>query len=435
MEISPANFRTWFKNTKIININDEGVVVGVPNTFAQDWLRNKYHNQIMDSLKRFVPSLKRIEYQVSTGHQPEPEPEPDELPVAIKPTNQEDKPTAELNASYKFETFVVGNANRLAHAAATAIAKNPGEARYNPLYLYGGVGLGKTHLMQAIGNAIKKSHPNKKIIYAPAEKFTTEFVQALKHKTIDSLKKKYRNCDVLLIDDIQFLSGKEGTQQEFFHTFNTLHQTNRQIVMTSDTRPKSIPQLEPRLSSRFSWGMVADLQTPDLETRQAILQHKCEEKNFDLDPEMVEYTAKQVQNNVRELEGALNAIITHCELYAVKPSMKLIERILEQTGTDRKITHITAETICQTVADFFSLNLVDLLGKRRNKELVHPRQITMYLMRHELAYSFPKIGKALGGKDHTTVMHGVEKIKKELVRNDNLQRDIALIKEKLYVSG
>ncbi|MCA9388653.1 chromosomal replication initiator protein DnaA, partial [Candidatus Berkelbacteria bacterium] len=265
--------------------------------------------------------------------------------------------------------------------------------------------------------------------------FTTEFDQALKHKTIDSLKKKYRNCDVLLIDDIQFLSGKEGTQQEFFHTFNTLHQTNRQIVMTSDTRPKSIPQLEPRLSSRFSWGMVADLQTPDLETRQAILQHKCEEKNFDLDPEMVEYTAKQVQNNVRELEGALNAIITHCELYAVKPSMKLIERILEQTGTDRKITHITAETICQTVADFFSLNLVDLLGKRRNKELVHPRQITMYLMRHELAYSFPKIGKALGGKDHTTVMHGVEKIKKELVRNDNLQRDIALIKEKLYVSG
>ena len=442
--LSKANFTTWFRNTRIISSADGLVTIGVPNTFAKEWLRNKYHKEILTSLKQFYPDLLRVEYLVAAGTQ-KPEPEATNTPSSAPVATQQSQPeprretnssgSHSLNSSYTFDTFVVGSSNRLAHAAALAIVKKPGHAQYNPLYIYGGVGLGKTHLLHAVGNEVQKNFPKKVVMYASCERFTSEFVQAMQSKQIDSFKKRYRNADLLLIDDIQFLAGKEGTQEEFFHTFNTLHQTNRQIIMTSDKRPRSIPQLEPRLSSRFGWGMVTDMQTPDLETRQAILQHKCEERGFPLDREVVEYMAQHIQSNIRELEGALNAISTHCELYNVQPSLKLIERVLEQTGLDRRVTHVTIESICQTIADFFTLEMADLLGKRRNKELVYPRQIAMYLIRVELQFSFPKIGKALGGKDHTTVMHGVDKITKELVRDDTLQRDIALIKERLYVSG
>lgn len=446
--LSKANFTTWFRNTRIISVADGLVTIGVPHTFAKEWLQSKYHKEIIASLKQFYPDIQRVEYLVNTAA-PRPdmsEPTPSAAPVATgavsvpahQGTEQRSASTTSsntLNERYTFDTFVVGSSNRLAHAAGLAIVKKPGNIQYNPLYIYGGVGLGKTHLLHAIGNAILKQSPKKTILYASCERFTSEFVQAMQSKQIDSFKKRYRNADVLLIDDIQFLAGKEGTQEEFFHTFNTLHQTNRQIIMTSDKRPRSIPQLEPRLTSRFGWGMVTDMQTPDFETRQAILLHKCDEKAFPLDREIIEYVAQHVQSNIRELEGALNAIATHCELYNVQPSLKLIERVLEQTGMDRRVTHITVESICQTIADFFTLELNDLLGKRRNKELVYPRQIAMYLIRTELQFSFPKIGKALGGKDHTTVMHGVEKITKELTHDDTLQRDIALLKERLYVSG
>ncbi len=446
--LSKANFTTWFRNTRIMSVVDGLVTIGVPHTFAKEWLQSKYHKEIIASLKQFYPDIQRVEYLIApTGQRPDlsvptPSAAPTSSTVAdtATPSSAADqRPTSTtsntLNERYTFDTFVVGSSNRLAHAAGLAIVKKPGNIQYNPLYIYGGVGLGKTHLLHAIGNAIQKQSPKKTILYASCERFTSEFVQAMQSKQIDSFKKRYRNADVLLIDDIQFLAGKEGTQEEFFHTFNTLHQTNRQIIMTSDKRPRSIPQLEPRLSSRFGWGMVTDMQTPDFETRQAILLHKCDEKSFPLDREIIEYVAQHVQSNIRELEGALNAIATHCELYNVQPSLKLIERVLEQTGMDRRVTHVTVESICQTIADFFTLDLNDLLGKRRNKELVYPRQIAMYLIRTELQFSYPKIGKALGGKDHTTVMHGVEKITKELSHDDTLQRDIALLKERLYVSG
>ncbi len=448
--LSKANFTTWFRNTRIISAADGLVTIGVPNTFAKEWLQTKYHKEIVASLKQFYPDLQRVEYLVATGTA-KPEPEAAASPAAsqtaspfatsAKSSGNTRSATAAsggsqtLNERYTFDTFVVGTSNRLAHAAALAIVKKPGNMQYNPLYIYGGVGLGKTHLLHAIGNEVQRQFPKKVIIYAPCERFVTEFVQSLQSKQLDSFKKRYRNADVLLIDDIQFLAGKDGMQEEFFHTFNTLHQTNRQIVMTSDKRPRSIPQLEPRLSSRFGWGMVTDMQTPDVETRQAILQHKCEDKGFPLDRETIEYVAQHVQSNIRELEGALNAIATHCELYNVQPSLKLIERVLEQTGLDRRVTHVTVENICQTIADYFTLDMAELLGKRRNKELVYPRQIAMYLIREELEFSFPKIGKALGGKDHTTVMHGVDKINKELSRDETLQRDVALIKERLYVAG
>lgn len=448
--LSKANFTTWFRNTRIISAADGLVTIGVPNTFAKEWLQTKYHKEIVASLKQFYPDLQRVEYLVATGTA-KPEPEAAASPASgqtaspfatsAKGSGNARSATAAsggsqtLNERYTFDTFVVGTSNRLAHAAALAIVKKPGNMQYNPLYIYGGVGLGKTHLLHAIGNEVQRQFPKKVIIYAPCERFVTEFVQSLQSKQLDSFKKRYRNADVLLIDDIQFLAGKDGMQEEFFHTFNTLHQTNRQIVMTSDKRPRSIPQLEPRLSSRFGWGMVTDMQTPDVETRQAILQHKCEDKGFPLDRETIEYVAQHVQSNIRELEGALNAIATHCELYNVQPSLKLIERVLEQTGLDRRVTHVTVENICQTIADYFTLDMAELLGKRRNKELVYPRQIAMYLIREELEFSFPKIGKALGGKDHTTVMHGVDKINKELSRDETLQRDVALIKERLYVAG
>lgn len=441
--ISKASFQTWFRNTTILRTTDETIVIGVPNTFAQAWLRDKYHKEILSSLKQFYPDATRIEYEVAASTSgPTTARAVPTTETLTQPTSnariEESQPIPDestLNDQYTFETFVVGNSNRLAHAAASAIVEHPGASQYNPLFIYGGVGLGKTHLMQAIGNAIRSRHPKKTVVYASCERFTSEFVQALQTKRLEAFKRRYRNADVLLIDDIQFFSGKDGIQQEFFHTFNTLHQTKRQIIMTSDQRPLQIPQLQPRLSSRFGMGMVADMSLPDLETRQAILKHKCEEKRIVLADDIVAHVAQQVQSNIRELEGALNGIIAHCELYNVSPSLKLVEKILEQTGVDRRLTHITAETISQTIADYFSLEVAELLGKRRNKELVYPRQIAMYLMKFELGYSFPKIGKALGGKDHTTVMHGVNKITRELSRDDSLQRDLTLIKERLYISG
>lgn len=437
--LSKANFTTWFKNTRILAVNGDDVTVGVPNTFAQEWLSKKYHDKILQTLRQYYPDARTIHYEVATIGQPDrpatpTEPLPSAPHLTHAPAANSSEEVSGLNSHYTFDTFIVGSANRLAHAAATAVAKNPGAQQYNPLYFYGGVGLGKTHLLHAIGNAIKAQSPDKTILYAPCERFTSEFIEALKGKKLEAFKRRYRNADVLLIDDIQFLSGKEGMQEEFFHTFNTLHQTNRQIVMTSDSRPQSIPELAPRLSSRLGWGMVADFQTPDSETRQAILRHKCDERSFPLGDDAIAYLADHVQSNIRELEGALNGVIAHCELYGVQPSLTLIERLVSESGAERRSLKVNADAIFQTIAEFFSLEIPELLGKRRHKELVYPRQIAMYLMRNELNYSFPKIGKALGGKDHTTVMHGVEKINRELKTDENLQRELALIKERLYTS-
>jgi len=319
----------------------------------------------------------------------------------------------------------------LAAATAQAVSTKPGLA-YNPLFLYGGVGLGKTHLIQAVGNEIVFKSPKKKIVYVSCEKFTNDFINSISSGKTNDFKKAYRDVDVLLVDDIQFLSGKEGTQEEFFHTFNALHQGNRQIVITSDRVPQAIPEMEERLSSRFGMGMVADIQPPNLEMREAILKAKCQEKNYFLDQGIINYIASSIESNIRELEGAITRIMTYCQLNKIVPSLDITSKIL-QDMISSKGKNLTVEKIIKIVGQFFKVETKDLVSEKRNKELVWPRQIIMYLLRHEMNLSYPKISKQLNKKDHTTIIHGVGKIEKEIGINDNLKQELTLIKEKLYI--
>lgn len=438
--LSEANFNTWFRETKILNLEKDKVIIGVPHTFAQEWIQQKFHKLVLESFRNHYPETVHIEYQVSTSSKELPAHKIEtEIPKNItrfSPASKKNEPSSRyeitINPNYTFENFIVGSFNRLAYAAAKAVVKNPGESVRNPLYFYGGVGLGKTHLLQAIGNEILKKYPKKRVVYAPCEKFANEYIQAIQNKGMDKLKAHYRNADILLIDDIQFLSGKEGTQEEFFHTFNTLHQGNRQIVMTSDSRPDMIPKIAERLSSRFNGGMVADFQSPDFETRQAILQQKCEEKGLAISSDLIGEIAQTVQSNIRELEGVLNKIIAHCDLYGVEPSAKLISTIIKQSTVTQKNIHVSSDEILERVAEHFSVEKNDIRGKKRTKDVSYARQIAMFLLREEIGYSHPKIGEVLGGRDHTTIMHGVNKIK-EMKDTDNLiERDISLIKEQLY---
>lgn len=430
--LSKANFTTWFKNTSILSNDGKTVVIGVPNSFSHEWLKNKYHNQILTSLKKLVPDLVEIKYKISTSKPPIIEKEREVKVQEIKKEINEIDNSG-LNKDYIFENFIVSNSNRLAHATSLAVTKNPGGKKYNPLVIYGGVGLGKTHLMQAIGNELYKKKRNIKIIYAPCELFANEFVDAIQNKKMNVFKKKYRNADLVLIDDIQFLSGKEGTQEEFFHTFNSLHQTNKQIVLTSDCAPQAIPELTNRLSSRFSGGMVTDIKPPDLETRNAILKIKCKQKSLNLNDETISYIAENIYTNIRELEGALNRIATHSELCNEKLTHDNVVKILDGFISTNKTKNLNPNKIFKIISSFFSIRIEDLMGHRRNKELVYPRQLSMYLLRNEMNYSYPQIGKALGGKDHTTIMYGVDKIQKAIQKNHQMQRELSLIKEKLYL--
>lgn len=434
--LSKAHFTTWFRGTFIVADEEDSTIIGVPNSFSQEWLKNKYHHQIYEILKKYRPELTEIKYKICTVPPPNITLDKEMITPVQEKTAETSKvdhdQTFNLNSHYTFENFVVGNSNRLAHAASLAVSNKPGK-KYNPLFIYGGVGLGKTHLIQAIGQEIKKKNPKAKIVYAPCEHFANDFVDAIQNKKIDSFKKKYRNADVLLIDDIQFLSGKEGTQEEFFHTYNALQQSNGQIVLTSDRVPQAIRELSGRLSSRFAGGMVADIKQPDLETRVAILKAKAQEQNMELATNVLDYIAQNISSNIRELEGALNKIKTHLELYNSEATLDIVTQILEPFLSTNRNQYLTAEKIVKIIANFYGIKLEELLGKKRNKELVYPRQIAMYLLRHELNYSYPHIGKELGGKDHTTIIHGSEKIEKEITKNDKMQREISLIKEKLYL--
>jgi len=430
--LSKANFTTWFKDTFIFDVQKDEITIGVPNAFTKEWLENKYHTQILETLKKNYPGIETVSYRVSTQQPARPSFSADKekgQPEKIERfRNANNHPT--LNVKYTFDNFIVGSSNRLAAATAQAVAAKPGET-YNPLFLYGGVGLGKTHLIQAIGNEIIARNKNKKVIYVSAEKFTNDFVQSISSGKINEFKKNYRDADVLLVDDIQFLAGKEGTQEEFFYTFNTLHQTNRQIVLTSDRVPKAIPQIEDRLSSRFGMGMVADVQTPNFEMRQAILRSKCDDKRCEMDEEILDYIAENLESNIRELEGAINRIISYCELNGIRPSLDIASKLLEDVISS-KGKNISIEKILKAVGEFFNIPPSDLLSAKRNKELVWPRQIIMYLLRHEMNLSYPKIGRELNKKDHTTIMHGVTKIEKEIGKNSSLQKELSMIKEKLY---
>lgn len=439
--ISKANFTTWFKNTFVDEINNQEVVIGVPNAFTKVWLEKKYHDQIASALEKILSQnnlqviyrVKNKEKMANTSENLQKTIAEKESPVNNLINNNSSKPVQKfgLNSSYTFNRFVVGPGNELAQAAAHAAAQKPGEI-YNPLFIYGGVGLGKTHLVQAVGNYILEKDPNKKVLYINSEKFTNDFIYAIKSGNTDKFKETYRNIDVLLIDDIQFIAGKEQTQEEFFHTFNALHQNNKQIVISSDRPPKAIPAIESRLISRFEWGMIADISFPDFETRIAILETKCQDKNYPLGKDIIDYIAENIQDNIRELEGALNRIIAFHQLNNTKPSLESVKSILGGISTNPKKAGLTSKKLLQVVSEFFDISLGDLLGSSRKKELVVPRQISMYLMREELKASYPNIGNDIGGRDHTTAMHACIKITTLLESDEKIKNDIAVLKQKIY---
>ncbi len=443
LKVSKANFTTWFRNTGISLLNNGQVVVCVPNNFTKSWLEKKYHSDIVKSLERVTGKpVKKVEYHVENIKNIE-EKEctlNEQPPVSSLETPIYSVPPKTiaakygLNPKYVFSTFIVGKGNELAHAAAQAVAARPGEA-YNPLFIYGGVGLGKTHLLQAIGQTMLINNPQTKIIYVSSEKFTNEFVTSVKEGRIKEFKDRYRSADLLLIDDIQFIGGKEQTQEEFFHTFNELHQQGKQVVLTGDRPPKAIPALEDRLRSRFEWGMIADISAPDLETRAAILQSKCQEKNFKLNPEIVQLIAATVQSNIRELEGALNKVIAFHQLKSMEPTKETVKSVLSSFEAQSMKRSLTPKELINLTAEFYDVALNDITGKSREKRLALPRQIIMYLLREELKMSYPAIGNELGGRDHTTAMHAHTKIGTDLENDLKLKQELEAIKQRLYVNN
>jgi chromosomal replication initiator protein len=444
LSLSKASFTTWLKNTFIIDNEDGRVVVGVPNTFSQAWLKQKYHQEIYKIIQsKSKERIKEITYKVQTVknfHQEQEDlkktiiAEAKSLQKELREAPASATPTVGLNTTYVFDAFIVGKGNELVHAAAKAVAEKPG-VTYNPLFIYGGVGLGKTHIMHAIGNAIKINNPAKRVLSVTCEQFTNDFINAVSNGRTEKFNNIYRTPDVLLIDDIQFLAGKEGTQEVFFHTFNALHQNNKQIVITSDRPPKAIATLEDRLLSRFEWGMIADVSQPDLETRIAILESKCRDKKFELDREIIQYITLNIQNNIRELEGALNKIIAHHQLNNATPTLENVKKILFSISSASKQTGaVSIRQLIELVSDFYDLTIDEIMSKSREKRLAFPRQIIMYLLREELRCSYPTIGAELGGRDHTTAMHAYDKISRVIEEDEKTRQEINLIKQKVYAN-
>jgi len=432
-EIGEQAFENWFTQTMLASVTDDSMVIQVPSNFFKDWIYDHYRDilniAILKTLGKVVPvkfEIKEEAFQKTGGQLSRAQAAPPEKISQKKPFY--------LNPKYTFDTFVVGKGNELAHAAAQAVAQRPGDA-YNPLFIYGGVGLGKTHLIQAIGHTMLETNPQTKILYVSSEKFTNEFVSSIKEGRAKEFKDRYRNVDLLLIDDIQFIGGKEQTQEEFFHTFNELHQQGKQVVMTSDRPPKAIPALEDRLRSRFEWGMIADISAPDLETRMAIIPKKAQEKRFDIDGNLLHLIATNVQSNIRELEGALNKIIAYHELKNTKPNESSIKQLLSSFEEQNMRRSLTPRELISQVSQYFDINVDDVLGKSREKRLAFPRQIIMFLMREELKLSYPSIGDELGGRDHTTAMHAHTKISSEIDQDLKLKQDMEhLLKEVLLNS-
>ncbi len=431
LNISQANFATWFKNTEIVSQKKESVVVSAPNSFVKEWLENKYSKNIFKTIHGFNGEVKEIEYIVGKPKLKIFEKSPIILPETDQLEFQQFKvdKNSNLNPRYTFDSFVVGPFNELPHAAAIAVAKNPGFV-YNPFFVYGGTGLGKTHILQAIGNEVIKNFKKKKIQYIPSEKFTSEVVSAIRNHQMESFKAKYRNIDILIIDDIQFLAGKEKTQEEFFHIFNVLYENNKQIILSSDRPPRAIQSLAERLKSRFEGGMIADISVPDLETRIAILKTKAQEKKVDFSDETYEYIASIIQKNIRELEGALNHLIVYQKLNNQRPDIETVKTVFKNLFSTAPVM-ITPKKIIQEAADFYEIKEKDILSKSRKKEIVKPRQIAMYLLREDLKCSFPFIGRKFNGKDHTTAIHSYKKILMEIKKDKKLEGEIGLIRERI----
>lgn len=444
LSVSRGAYVTWFKNTRLLRQKDKIVVIGVPNVFIKQQLEKKYNQLITDTMIKngFTPD--RVEYKIysSINLPKKTEEEPLILSAAtterIASTITQNRPSPStlthtyrqgLNEKYTFDNFIVGSGNELAYAACQAIAGSPG-TKYNPLFLYGGVGIGKTHLIQAVGNAVIANNPNAHVVYISIEQFVQEFLDAIKFRKNTDFASYYRNADVLIIDDIQFIAGKEKTQEEFFHTFNALHQANKQIIISSDKPPKDIPTLEDRLRSRFAMGMSIDMQIPDFETRCVILQTKAQAHGLNLEPPVVEYLANLVQSNIRELEGALNQLLAFCEMRGLSPDINIAQTLLGSVKTRPK--HISAKQIIERCAKHFQIPMEDIMGPKRDKDIVVPRQVAMYMLRSELHLSFPKIARELGRKDHTTAIHSVEKIEKEVSYDADIKAAVNEIKDRLY---
>jgi chromosomal replication initiator protein len=434
--LSPANFETWLRHTSLVDVEDTRFRIAVPNGFAKDWLETRYRPLISQTLARIVGYSVQVEFLVrEDAGQPAPTPVPGPAAaqqVRVEPTRMgADGGSSSLNPRYAFGNFIVGSANRLAHAAALSVAERPGHA-YNPLFLYGGVGLGKTHLMHAIGNAVIARFPRKKVVYATSEKFTNEFITSIQQGRIDDFRARYRRIDLLLIDDIQFIADKERTQEEFFHTFNTIHEDGKQIVLSSDRPPKQITTLEERLRSRFEWGLIADLTAPDLETRIAILRAKAEEASVPIGSDVVEFIARKVVSNIRELEGALNRVVAYASMGATPITIELAQAVLSNVLYNPKKRQVTPEKVARAVSEYYGVAMEQLRGQKRDRAIVTPRQIAMFLMRAETDVSLMRIGAELGGRDHSTVLHACDKINREASVNDELRRDIAAVRELIY---
>jgi chromosomal replication initiator protein len=443
-ELSEANFKTWFLSTRLDSVDKKNglATVTTPNNFVSKNLQERYKAKILSLVQKNpqTSEVKDVEFKVAGTKRSSArkntvyeDGRKDSKEVGSRNTESYKRDRRRvilpINPKYTFNNFIVGGSNELAYTVAQAIAKDPGQ-RFNPLFIYGGVGLGKTHLMQAVANAIIENYPEKNVVYTSTQTYINDFLDSFRNKSTNKFSDVYNNADVLVIDDIQFVAGKDKTMEEFFHTFNILHQNNKQIILSADQPPRSIPTLPDRLRSRFEWGMTVDIQSPDFETRCAIIQSKAKTQNIELDYEVVEFIATNIKNNIRELEGAINQIIVLCQVQNIKPDLELVKNILKSaTKSPKRFTSRQIITVC---SEHFGIEESDVMSSRRDKEIALTRQISMYLMRTELKMSLPKISASVGRKDHTTAMHSINKITKSIDEDFNLRRHIGAIRQKLY---
>lgn len=421
-KISKPSFETWLKATEAVDLEGDMIIISAPNDFARDWLESRYADLVRDTLKEVTGSTMGVKFISHTAEKEEAEPTGDSE-LAPEVSEEEEPPQSQLNPRYIFDTFVIGSGNRFAHAASLAVAEAPAKA-YNPLFIYGGVGLGKTHLMHAIGHYVLNHTPSSRVVYISSEKFTNEFINSIRDNKTIQFRNKYRSVDILLIDDIQFLAGKEQTQEEFFHTFNALHDANKQIIISSDRAPKEIPTLEDRLRSRFEWGLITDVQPPDLETRIAILRKKAIADSLDVPSEVLIFIANRIDTNIRELEGALIRVVAYSALMNQPVTPELAAEALKDIMPESRPKAISIQDIQQEVCNYYRLRVDELKSKKRTKSVAFPRQIAMYLCRELTDHSLPKIGEDFGGRDHTTVIHAHEKISRILKQDPQVEQVI-----------
>ncbi|WP_018249403.1 chromosomal replication initiator protein DnaA [Orenia marismortui] len=432
-ELSKPSFETWFKPTEILAIQNNTIIIEVPNEFAKDWLKTKYSNLIKETLLKITNKSHQVKFVIPEMEEEEIFLEKEELEnkKTEKADEEEVIESSVLNPKYTFDTFVIGNSNRFAHAASLAVAEAPAKA-YNPFFIYGDVGLGKTHLMHAIGHYILKHNSNMKVMYLTSEEFTNRLINSIRYDKTIEFRNQYRNIDILLIDDIQFLAGKERTQEEFFHTFNALHDANKQIIISSDRPPKEIPTLEERLRSRFEWGLITDIQEPDLETRIAILKKKATLEDLEVPNDVIVYIANKIESNIRELEGALIRVVAYSSLTNEHITVNLAQEALKgivANNQDNIPKEITVNLIKKIVSQHYGINMTDMDSKKRTRAIAFPRQVAMYISRELTDLSLPQIGNRFGGRDHSTILHGYDKIKNIILEDKKLKKTIDTLVE------